>query len=169
MGPEKRKVYIRLPYLGEASEKVKGCHTSCLSRIRCGSVRIIITYDYNRLGGCFPYKDRQPKRLASGLVYKLTCNSCPKFYIGETARCSFIRFSEHEKRRGAGLTEFGRHLKDNPTHNVKFEDNFEILKYGLNFARTRKLAEALLIQKDSRDINMLNDRQKSVPLHLFNV
>ena len=35
-GPDKFKVYISLPYLGETSEKIRGNINSCLSRMKCG-------------------------------------------------------------------------------------------------------------------------------------
>ena len=168
-GPEQYSIFIRLPYLGEASEKVKGSLESCLSRIRCGTVRIVITHDYNRLAGCFPFKDRQPKHLANGIVYKIKCNSCAMFYIGETARCALTRFSEHAKKTGKGLTEVGQHLKDNPTHSITFEDDLEVLKYGLSHWRKRKFVETLFLQQHRGDLDMLNDMQKSMPLYLFNV
>ena len=93
-GPEQRTVYIRLPFLGDASEKGQGSIRSCLSSLRCGSVRVNISYDYNRVGGAFPYKDRQPKHLASGLVYKVSC-TCGKYYIGESGRCCYVRFRDY--------------------------------------------------------------------------
>ena len=37
-GPEKYKIYISLPYLGDTSEKIRGNIKSCLSRIKCGSL-----------------------------------------------------------------------------------------------------------------------------------
>ena len=168
-GPEQYTLFIRLPFLGEASEKIRGSLESCLSRIRCGTVRIVITHDYNRLAGCFPFKDRQPNHLANGIVYKIKCNSCAMFYIGETARCALTRFSEHAKRTGKGLTEVGQHLKDHPSHNIVFDDDFQVLKYGLSHWRKRKLVETLFLQQHSGDPDMLNDMQKSMPLFLFNV
>ena len=102
-------------------------------------------------------------------MYKLKCRSCDAIYIGETGRCAHVRFNEHAKRSGSGLTEFGRHLKDNPSHQIDFERDFEIVHAGLNFTRTRKLVEASTIQMYRSEANLLNDRLKSVELLLFNI
>ena len=103
-GPEKFKVFVRLPYIGEASDKIEGVLNSCRAKLKCGRVQIVLLHDYSRLGGSFPFKDRQPKELASGVVYRIKCNSCPKHYIGETTRCVRTRFNEHSKTTGRGLT-----------------------------------------------------------------
>ena len=169
LGCKQRKVYITLPYLGEVSEQVKGAIYSCLSRIKCGSVQVVITYNFARVGGQFPYKDRQPKQLANGVVYKIECNDCDKFYIGETARASYKRFTEHCKRSGSGLTEVGKHLKANPTHNIDFDNSFSVLKYGLSYTWKRKFAETLFLQEHAADPNRLNDMQTSLQLYLFSV
>ena len=167
-GPEQFKVFLRLPYLGEASEKVEGVLNSSLAKLRCGKTRIILLNDYSRLGGSFPFKDRQPRELASGIVYKITCDTCNKFYLGETRRCAFTRFTEHCKKTGSGLTEVGKHLRENPDHTVSF-DNFEILKYGLNCTKSRKVVEALLLMEHRSSPDLLNDMQQSIPLRLFNL
>ena len=101
-------------------------------------------------------------------MYKITCDHCPKFYIGETRRCALTRFNEHSKSTGSGLTEVGKHLKNNPGHTVSF-DSLEILKYGLNSTKSRKVVEALFLLEHRYDADLLNDMQQSIPLRLFNL
>ena len=62
-----------------------------------------------RLDNKFKFKDFQPKRLQSGVVYKIEF-SCGKVYIGETGRCIKTRFNEHIKISGTNITEEGNTL-----------------------------------------------------------
>ena len=87
---------------------------------------------YNKIGNNFTYKAPTPKTMKSGVVYKLQC-SCSKVYIGETARNLISRFKEHLKTTGKNLTEVGRHLRDNPTH--------EINSYDPDIAQFAKISE----------------------------
>ena len=86
MGPEQFKVFVKLPYLGDISYKVSSSMKSCLNQIKCGRLNLIFSHDFTRLENMFKFKDRQPKHLQNGVVYKITC-SCGKMYIGETGRC----------------------------------------------------------------------------------
>ena len=96
---------------------------SCLNQIKCGRLNLIFSHDFTRLETMFKFKDRQPKHLQNGVVYKITC-SCGKMYIGETGRCLKTRISEHMKTSGTNITEVGQHLADNPTCSMSFEDVF---------------------------------------------
>ena len=95
-----------------------------------------------RLENMFKFKDRQPKHLQNGVVYKITC-SCGKMYIGETGRCLKTRISEHMKTSGTNITEVGQHLADNPTCSMSFED-VQVLAYE-NKIRKRRILESLYI------------------------
>ena len=46
-GPEKYKIYISLPYLGDASAKIRGNIILCLSRIKCGSLQVVFTVNFH--------------------------------------------------------------------------------------------------------------------------
>ena len=104
--------------------------------------------------------------MKSGVVYKLTC-SCSKVYIGETARNLVTRCKEHLKTTGKSLTEVGRHLRDNPTHEINSHDP-EILGY-CRFSRKRKIMESLYIQQHKYPKELLNDNESSVKIYLFDV
>ena len=166
-GPDKFKVYISLPYIGEASEKIRGSIYSCLSRMKCGRIQLVFIDNFSRVGDWFRHKDRQPHHLQSGVVYKVEC-SCGCIYIGETARCLQTRFDEHNKRSGASLTEVGKHLKDNPGCSLDFDNKVSVLG-RCRFTNRRKVLETLHLQEHKDHPKLLNDMMKSKPLFLFNV
>ena len=160
------KVYLKLPYLGEMSYKIKKSINSCLKQIKCNSVQLSMYNNYSKLKDHFGYKDPTPKVLKSGVVYKLTC-SCSKTYYGETARNFITRCKEHLKISGKALTEIGRHLRDNPSHEINSHDP-EFLGF-CNFNKKRKLMESLYIQNHDNPKTLLNENESSVKLYLFNI
>ena len=164
-GPEQFKVYIELPYIGDTSKKIRNCLNSCLSKIKCGSVNIKFTNSFSRLRDVFKFKDRQPAHLKSNVVYLITC-SCGRKYVGETCRNVKVRFDEHVKTSGTGLTEVGKHLLDSPSCKISFED-CKVLGYE-SYTYRRKLKESLFIQQLD-DGQLLNDKLTSVPLFIFNL
>jgi len=166
-GPDKYKIFISLPYIGEASEKIRGNINSCLSQMKCGGIQLVLIDKFSRVGDWFQAKDRQPLRLVNGVVYKIAC-SCGCFYIGETGRCLQTRFDEHCKTTGKSLTEVGKHLKENPGHSICFDTQVSALG-RCNFTSRRKFLETLHLQDHKRDPGLLNDMLKSKPLYLFNV
>ena len=120
---------------------------------------MIYTDTFSRLGDWFHFKDRQPRHLVSGAVYRITC-SCQKFYWGETGKCILSRFEEHNKTFGTNLTTVGKHLKSSPTCHINFENNVEVVS-KCHFASRRKLIETLYIQESKGDPNLLNEMNKS--------
>ena len=159
-------VYLNLPYLGDISSKVKNSINTCLKQIKCNTIQLAVYNKYYKIGNSFAYKDPTPKTMKSGVVYKLSC-SCSKVYIGETARNLITRCNEHLKTTGKTLTEVGRHLRDNPTHEINSYDP-EILGY-CRFSRKRKIMESLYIQQHEYPKELLNDNESSVKLYLFSV
>ena len=166
-GPKQYSVYISLPYLGEASEKIKGNINSCLSKLKCGSLNLVFIDKFSRIADWFNFKDKQPKHLIIGAVYKVKC-SCKFYYIGESGRCLKTRFNEHDKATGKHLTEVGKHLKQNPGHTLDFDHQVEVLGRCQPFYK-RKILESLHLQDHKRDPYLLNEMGQSRPLFLFNV
>ena len=158
-GPDRKKVYIKLPYIGDMSIKVKECITRALP----GKLQLIFTNKYSKLNQMFGFKDKQPKNLQRDLVYGITC-SCGRRYIGETCRNMITRFDEHIKTDGSNVTEVGKHLDNSPGCKITFDD-CKILTFESNLYR-RKLKESLFIQ-DFDDGTLLNNKMTSVPLFLF--
>ena len=160
-GPEKFKVYLKLPYIGDMSNKVR----ECIKRSLPGTIQLIYSNSYSKLCHKFGFKDKQPKSLKHNVVYRITC-SCLRKYFGECCRPLKIRFDEHLKTTGSCVSEVAKHLASSPGCHITF-DNCEVLTYEPNNFR-RKLKESLYIQEND-DGTLLNDNLKSVPLFLFNL
>ena len=163
-GPDQFKVYIELPYIGDTSNKVRNCLNSCLSKIKCGSVQIRFSNSFTRLRDVFKFKDQQPSHLKSDAICLITC-SCGRKYVGETCRNVKVRFDEHMKTSGTGLTEVGKHLQSSPSCKINFEDSCKVLGHE-SYNYRRKLKESLFIQQLD-DGTLLNDKLSSVPLFIF--
>ena len=150
-----------LPYIGDVSHKVKKCISKCLP----GSIELIYTDIFTKLGEKFKFKDSQPKHLKCDLVYRIKC-SCNRLYYGETCRPIKIRFDEHMITSGPISSEIGKHLAEHPECQITFDD-CEILTYESKLFK-RKIIESLFIQ-EADDGNLLNDNLKSVTTFLFNL
>lgn len=98
-------------------------------------------------------KSRISKPNKSG-VYKLSCGSCDKIYIGRTFRNFKTRISEHKRSyiQKKLDSQYAGHLL---TENHQFKEEFEILKTGVKGLKLN-LCETLEINKHKRSGNLLN-------------
>ena len=148
-GPDQFKVYIELPYIGALRTRSETALTLALVRLS-----VVV----------FKFKDKQPSHLKSDVVYLKTC-SCGRKYVGETCRNVKIRFDEHMRTSGTGLTEVGKHLLNSPNCKITLEDSCKVLG-NENFTYRRKLKESLFIHQLD-DGKLLNNKLSSVPLFIF--
>ena len=118
-GSEKFKVFIKLPYIAVFSGIVRNSKNSCLRKIKCGRVELKFLSSFSRLSDMFKFKDKQPKALASNVVYQITCD-CGFRYIGKTCRNLLVRFNEHIRTSGPNLSEVAKHILCNKTCQVNF-------------------------------------------------
>ena len=87
-------------------------------------------------------------------VYRLKCDDCDSFYIGETGRAIRERTSEH--RRAKQESAFGRHLL-NTGHKSRNDENIKVLHtQRKGFKLT--LLEAYEIWKQRGNGNLLNEQ-----------
>ena len=124
-----------------------------------------------RLSSCFVFKDKFPKSLLSGVIYKFSCTKCNLSYIGCTKRYWEERLSEHthiSALTGKPLT--GRQVFTPMQHQINCcketkisRDNFSIVGFEKD-PYLVQVKESLLI-KSSRP--QLNGNLTSVPLSLF--
>ena len=163
-GPEKLRVYLKVPYLGDATWKLESSLRGCLKRLKLGGIQLVVINKYRRIMSWFTYKDKTPKLMKHNVVYKINC-SCGQSYIGYTMRNLITRLKEHTKTTGS-TTSVGDHLRDNPTCVIDF-DNVEIL--GQTDEYRIKYLETLFIQKHASSGKLLNNADSSIPLNLFNI
>ena len=95
---------------------------------------------------------------SQGTVYKVTCNDCDKFYIGETGRKLNIRLNEHKrdaKNKTGNMSGLSQHIT-NYQHTADWE-NVKNLHKDTNFIK-RKFKEALAINENLN--NVLNKKEE---------
>ena len=86
-----------------------------------------------RTSSFFPFKDKVPKFLISGVVYLLKCRCCSASYVGQTTRHLHTRVSEHvgispltgKPSSNPPMSSIFSHLKTTG-HTASFDD-FQIL------------------------------------------
>ena len=91
----KRNVFVKLPFLGSTSFEIRkklqklfrGELTSC-------NLKIVFTSPVT-VKRFFTLKDKLPKILLSGLVYKYKCGGYNATYYGKTKRHFKVRICEH--------------------------------------------------------------------------
>ena len=119
----------------------------------------------NKLAKAFRFKDRIPKELTSGVVYKFQCGLCNESYYGECVRHLNVRIGEHIAI--SSITEKKAKTKDSAVsdhlllcnHSPSFQ-NFSVLNEE-NKKFLLELKESLLIMKDKPSLN------KTLDLHRY--
>ena len=159
-GPKPKEIYIRLPYLKDATFKLEKCINSCLSQIKCGSLRVKLYYTYSRVSNKLKFKDRCS--LTNNVVYYLKCSKCDADYTGETKRNTPDRMNEHNDPKSDSLV--ARHMVENEGHTFN-TDNPKILAFEHKTVK-RRIKEALYIQKLKPKLNV---QENSYKLFLFDV
>ena len=138
-GPKPKNIYIRLPYLKDATFKLEKCINSCLCQIKCGSLRVKLFYTYSRVSNKLKFKDRSS--LINNVVYYLKCSKCDADYNGETKRNSPDRMCEHNDPKTDSLV--ARHMVENEGHTFN-TDNPKILAFEHKTVKSR-IKEAPLL------------------------
>jgi len=159
-GPKPKDIYLRLPYLKEATSKLEGSITSCLRQMNCGSLKVKLFYNYFRISNKLKFKDRSPT--VNNAVYHLECQACSASYTGETKRNVSERMNEHGT--ASSDSEIARHCFEYPGHTFNLEEP-KILAFE-HYTMKRRIKEALFIQELGPT---LNKQEKSYNLYLFGV
>ena len=161
-GPRPKEIYLRVPFLKDTTYKLERSINSCLSQIKCGSLKVKLFYNYCRVGDRLKFKDRSPT--INNAIYHLQCSQCEANYVGETKRNITVRMDEHGNQSAKDLTEVAKHSVKYPGH-VFNRSNPKILGFE-HHTMKRKIKEALFIQKLNPSLNI---QEKSYKLFLFNV
>ena len=130
---ERKNIFMKLPYLGFQSLKIKRELVSIINQFYPQLKINIIYTNFNRIGNFFRYKDRIPTSLASSVIYNYCCEQCSSTYVGQTRKQMKVRISNHKNisfRTGASLTTPGNSsIFDHfisTGHPIK-DNNFKIL------------------------------------------
>ena len=92
---EKNPQVLVIPKLGSISLQTRTKLKKSLKNIlNCCKLQIVFK-NKTRLGNKFHFKDRIPKDLTSGVVYKFHCGLCNESYYGECVEHFNVRTIEH--------------------------------------------------------------------------
>lgn len=168
----KKEITIMLPFLGTTSWQIKNGLTRSLQNAAPFCKLKIIFKTSKRLSSIFSFKDKLPKSLMSGVIYKYTCGKCNLTYVGSTKRYWEKRLEEHVHISALtgkplhGLQVFApmAHVRSNCCPETKIcRDDFSIIG--------REKDNYLVQVKESIIISTtrpgLNNNIVSIPLSLF--
>ena len=167
----KKELLMFLPFLGTTSWKIKNDLIRSFRKNAPFCNLKIIFKGGKRLSSYFSFKDKFPKSLVSGVVYKYTCAKCNLSYIGCTKRFWEKRLEEHLHVSAltgnplSGMQIFApmQHVRTScPGRRIQRED-FQIIGHEKDEYLV-KLKESILI---STCRPRLNGGKTSVPLALF--
>lgn len=164
-GPEKKKVFVKLPYKGNASEVFARRELRRLLS-SYSATKLNLTFSTMRLPIRSP-KDPTPMLSQSSIIYKFSC-SCGSSYVGRTGRRLSDRLVEHvpqwlhseskkpPRSRKPPQSAVTRHLQvcDNPASCAK--TSFRVIHRHQNVTHLRIL-EALAIKRESPDLCIQKD------------
>ena len=166
---ETKTFQIFLPYLGPLTARTEHSINKLFHQYLPKCRVKVITKATVRLSSLFSFKDKIPRYLSSGVVYKFTCGTCNGTYIGKTKRHQKTRFCEHlgvsaltgKPVKTVKATAISEHRTTCPC--APTLDSFQIIGGDSNNWHLL-LKESLLIQRDTPP---LNANVQSVPLKLF--
>ena len=157
----KLKVFMKLPYIGPESLKLKK-QILTLFRNTFNSAELSIVFKAgSTIGQMFPFKDRVPQLMRSFVIYKITCDACGASYIGKTTQLLNARLTRELS---------GRENSAAFAHTEKFGENHSFDKHKATILGTErhdlplKIKESLLITHLDP---ILNRSQTSERLYLF--
>ena len=84
MEDQKTIKYIKLPFYGESSYKIRNQLMSILKDVYKDILFTIIFVNKLPIGSFFPTKDPYPKGLYSNVIYNYSCPKCNLRYVGST-------------------------------------------------------------------------------------
>ena len=92
---KRKEITLTIPFLGTTFLLLRSNLTKLLSKSFPSCKLRVVFRSSNRLSNYFNFKDKIPKSLLSGVVYKYQCGRCNSVYIGKTKRHWEKRLEEH--------------------------------------------------------------------------
>ena len=102
-GPEKKCVFLMLPYCGVNSMTLKRQLQRMLSAIAPWTKLRIVFKPARTLKVLSKLKSQIPLLMKSKVVYRVNCLNCSEFYIGKTVRNLGSRLNEHSTNEYSAL------------------------------------------------------------------
>ena len=142
------KAFCSIPYIKGLSEKIR-------YDFKKFNIQVVFRNNKNGLKRFFNYnKDKEKKENTSGIVYKINCTNCSKYYVGQSKRMLKKRIYEHKNnvktsKKNSGLAV---HLNVN-SHKFNFE-NVQILERNVINYQKRLSLESYHIYKNKNNINL---------------
>ena len=167
----KRNVFIQLPFLGSTSFQIRKKPQKFISDKLTSCNLEIVFKSPVRVKSFFTFKDKLPKILLSGLVYKYNYGGCNATYYGKTKRHFKVRICEH-----LGISHLtGKKVKIDNNKLMTIQEHLLCCNYSPPFENISiltmesndfklKILESLLI---ARDKPVLNKADSTLPLELF--
>ena len=156
----KKSLYFVLPYYGHKSVLLIKELTNLITEYFPHIEPKLILTNQHKIGSYLSYKDKIPKILQSGIVYKFSCpQNCGSAYIGSSIRTLQTRVMEH-----AGLSVRTQRPLTSPLQSAVRShcvgcggvpvllDNFEVINYRSGIIDLRIL-ESLYIMKEKPNLN----------------
>ena len=101
------------------------------------------------IGNLFPFKDQiKEDKSKSLVVYRITCKTCNKEYIGKTERILAIRMNEHQKNKSSSCYQ---HTIEHPSHEMDYE-NVQVIDRARSDFKL-KMKELLHILNSQPELN----------------
>ena len=117
-GPEKKPVFISLPYCGESSVKLKRQLIRMFQSVAPWIMLRIVFKPVKKLASLCNLKDKVPTKDKSKVVYKIACNDCQEFYVGMTTRRLKQRMDEHATDENSALYKHSQ----STGHNINYQE-----------------------------------------------
>ena len=92
---KRKEITLTIPFLGTASLVLRSNLMKMLPKSFPYCKLRVVFKSSNRLSNYFNFKDKIPKSLLSGVVYRYQCDRCNSVYIGKTKRYWEKRLQEH--------------------------------------------------------------------------
>ena len=156
----KRNIFVKLTFLGSTSFQIRKKFQKLFSdKLTSCDLKIVFTSPV-RVKNVSIFKDKLPKMLLSGHVYKNKCSGCNPTYYGKTKHHSKNQICAH-----LGISHLtGKKVKIDNNKLMVIQQHLLCCNYSSSNDFKLKIMESLLIARDKR---CLNKAISSLPLELF--
>ena len=143
---DRKEFYVRIPFCPK-NEEISRTFLQKLNEYTNNKYNFKIIWNTRNIRSLFPLKDRVKHQ--SCVIYEGKC-SCGEEYIGETVRMTDIRWNEHIPLPNRTLTDPGKHIEENSTHEFKWK----VITRAPRNKLKRLILEAYFIAKKRPKINV---------------